>query len=101
MSVTEAESWAFEFAANSLRDRMLYQEETLSSVAYNVFDEDIDDRGAVGTRLYLTSPNNTEPAIFVEKARGEFHLVFEFDGEEKYRNDIGREFYEDCRRYFE
>ena len=99
MAVTEAEAWAFAFAANALRDRMGFNDETLEAVAYNVFDEDIVDRGAVGDRLYLTSPHDTEPAIFIEKVSGEFHLVFEFGGEEKYRDDIGGEFYTQCRKY--
>lgn len=78
---------------------MEFNGEDLSSVAYNVFDERIDDRGEIGSRLYLSSPNDETPAVFVEKDGERFDIVFTWNGEEKYRDDLGRIFYDDARRY--
>lgn len=100
MTTTPAEAWAFEFAANGLRDKMGYQGETLFSVAYNVFDEDLTERGADGARLYLTQPDRDDPAIFVEKTSEGYDFVFAWEDKEKYREDLGEEFYADAARYF-
>ncbi len=100
MTTTPAEAWAFEFAANGLRDRMAFQGEDLFSVAYNVFDENLEERDADGTRLYLTRPDRRDPAVFVEKTPEGYDFVFEWEGEEKYREELGSEFYDELNRYF-
>lgn len=97
--ITDAEAWSFAFSANSLRDRMGFQGENLFAVAYNVFDEDITERGASGSRLYLTDPYQKRPAVFVEKMSDGYDLVFEWEGVEKYRDDLAKEFYADAKQY--
>lgn len=102
MSVTEAEEWAFEFISNQIRDRVESGVDTWESLAYNVFGEDMVDRGALGSRLYLTPPSDTEPKIFIEKmSQNEFSFVMEWAGREKYRDSLGVEFHDEVRRFLD
>jgi len=100
MTVTAAEAYAFEFSANSLRDRMEFYGEDLYTVAYSIFDENLVGRKPENSRLYLTRPADQEPSLFVEMTDDGFDLVFEWLGEEKYRDDIGELFYDDVKKYF-
>ena len=99
MTTTPAEAWAFELAADVMRNKMSSYGEDLFTIAYNMFDENLEERGLDGSRLYLSDPNDREPAVFVEKTEDGYDLVFSWEDEEKYREDLGEEFYADAARY--
>ncbi|SEJ12547.1 hypothetical protein SAMN05444007_103379 [Cribrihabitans marinus] len=76
--------------------------DSFESLAYSMFDEDMAGRGAVGNRLYISSPTDTKPCAFIEKTgESRFQIVMEWNSEEKIRENLETALYEDIRHYFD
>ncbi|MBB3711734.1 hypothetical protein FHS00_001305 [Limimaricola variabilis] len=100
MTITDAEDWAFTFTANSIRDRINDRKETIDTIAYNLFDHDLEVPS--GNRLSLTKPNDQCPALYVEKLVGSdcYDIVIEWKGVELHRSQIEEELLWSIEKFF-
>jgi len=98
MDTTEAEDWAFTFVANAIRDRIGYAEQSLDTIAYTLFDHDLE--AATGNRLHLTAPRDRTPAIFIEKlGEDEYDIVIAWEDVEVHRSELQDELLLEVRKF--
>lgn len=95
-----AATWAFRSIWEQIQARVTADTDTFASLAEWMFDEDISARGPVGDRLYLTSPDDDAPCVYFENAR-QLEIVFEWEGEEVFRDSVHAGFYDEIKEYFE
>jgi len=98
--IEAAKNWAFESVWTHMQTRVASEIDTFDSLAGWMFDEDISARGAIGDRLYMTSPNDDAPCVYFEKGR-QLEIVFEWESEEVFRDNVHAGFYDEIMMYFE
>ena len=95
-----ASSWAFGSVWEHMQTRVASELDSFATLADWMFDENLPARGAIGDRLYMTSPNDDTPCVYFETGR-QLDIVFEWEGEEVFRDNVHAGFYHEIMEYFE